>query len=102
MAFVLTVYLEAGVVFYLENNVGRVVDQHHQSAHPHIVGNVGETDENYGGNMMNHLLLEILKHKHTCMHAFKNMQQHKQQLHGCRLKPAWLKYQMIVCTDSLV
>lgn len=56
------------MVFYLENNVGGVVNQHHQSAHPHIVGNVGETDENYGGNMMNYLLPEILKHKHTCTH----------------------------------
>lgn len=38
--------------------------QHHNSANPHEVGTVGETDEAYGGDVMNHLLLEILEH--TC------------------------------------
>lgn len=40
------------------------MQQHHDSANPHEVGAVGETNEAYGGDMMNHLLLEILEH--TC------------------------------------
>lgn len=39
--------------------------QHHQSANPHKVGTVGETNEKYGGDVMNHLLLEILEHTET-------------------------------------
>lgn len=38
------------------------MQQHHQSANPHKVGTVGETDEEYGGDVMNYLLLEILEH----------------------------------------
>ena len=54
-------------MFYLEEEVGRVVHQHHQRANPHIVGTVGETDEEYGGDVMNYLLLEVLErtHEHT-------------------------------------
>ena len=39
--------------------------QHHQCANPHKVGTVGESDEEYGGDVMNHLLLEILEHTET-------------------------------------
>lgn len=39
--------------------------QHHQSANPHIVGTVGETNEEYRGDVMNYLLLEILEHTQT-------------------------------------
>lgn len=49
------------VAFYLQKEVRRVVHQHHQSADPHKVGAVGETNEEYGGDVMNHLLLEILE-----------------------------------------
>ncbi len=56
-----------GLVFYLQKKVRGVVHQHHQSANPHKVGTVGETNEEYGGDVMNHLLLEILEHtrEHT-------------------------------------
>lgn len=50
-----------GVVFYLEKEVRGVMHQHHQSANSHIVGTVGETNKEYGGNVMNYLLLEILE-----------------------------------------
>ena len=33
---------------------------HHKRAHPHKVGAVGEADEEYGGDVVNHLLLEVL------------------------------------------
>lgn len=62
MAF-FTGKLECGC-FYLQEEVRGVVHQHHQSANPHKVGTVGETDEEYGGDVMNHLLLEILEHTH--------------------------------------
>lgn len=38
------------------------MNQHHQSANPHKVGTVGETNEEYGGDVMNYLLLKILEH----------------------------------------
>lgn len=38
--------------------------QHHQSANPHKVGAVGEPDEEYGGDVMDDLLLEVLEHTH--------------------------------------
>lgn len=59
--------IEIHVMFYLEKEVRRIVHQHHQSANPHIVGTVGETDEEYGGDVMNDLLLEVLEHtrEHT-------------------------------------
>lgn len=41
------------------------MQQHHQSANSHKVGAVGETNEEYGGNVMNHLFLEILEHTKT-------------------------------------
>lgn len=40
------------------------MQQHNNSANSHKVGTVGETDEAYCGDVMNHLLLEILEH--TC------------------------------------
>lgn len=43
--------------------------QHHQSPNPHKVGTVGETNEKYGGDVMNHLLLEILKHTEATQHG---------------------------------
>lgn len=46
---------------YLHYEVGRVVQQHHKSTNPDKVGTVGETDEAYGGDVMNHLLLEVLQ-----------------------------------------
>lgn len=53
-------------VRYLEKKVRRVVHQHHQCANSHIVAAVGEADEEYGGNVMDYLLLEILQH--MCRH----------------------------------
>lgn len=38
------------------------MQQHHKSANSDKVGTVGETDEAYGGDVMNHLLLEVLQH----------------------------------------
>lgn len=46
---------------YLHYEVRRVVQQHHESANPDKVGTVGKTNEEYGGDMMNHLLLEVLQ-----------------------------------------
>lgn len=54
-----------GVVFYLEKEVRGVMHQHHQSANSHIVGTVGETNKENGGNVMNYLLLEILEDTET-------------------------------------
>lgn len=34
--------------------------KHNKRAHPHKVGAVGEADEEYGGDVVNHLLLEVL------------------------------------------
>lgn len=51
-------------MLYLQKEVRRVMYQHHQRADPHIVGTVGETNKEYGGNVMNYLFLEILEHTH--------------------------------------
>lgn len=48
------------MAFYLQKEVRRVMDQHDQSTDPHEVGTVGEANEKYGGDVMNHLLLKIL------------------------------------------
>lgn len=47
---------------YLHYEVRRVVQQHHKSTNSDKVGAVGEADEAYGGDVMNHLLLEVLYH----------------------------------------
>lgn len=55
--------------------------QHHQSADPHKVGTVGETNEEYGGDVMDHLLLEVLEHTHEhtqTTQCEEDMQSHKQ------------------------
>lgn len=49
-------------VIYLHDEIWRVVQQHHESTNSDKVGTVGETDEADGGDVMNHLLLEVLQH----------------------------------------
>ena len=44
------------------------MQQHHQSSHSQEVGAVGEADEEYGSDVMNNLLLEILEDSHTGIH----------------------------------
>lgn len=39
--------------------------KHHKRAHPHKVGAVGEADEEYGGDVVDHLLLEVLRRTRT-------------------------------------
>lgn len=38
---------------------------HHKRAHPHEVGAVGEADEEDGGDVVDHLLLEVLRRTQT-------------------------------------
>ena len=55
-----TSLLNWDVAFYLQQEVRGVVYQHHQRANPDEVGTVGEGDEEYCGDVMDHLLLEVL------------------------------------------
>lgn len=45
---------------YLEQDVRGVMKQHHQSADANVVSTVGETEQEDGGQMVNHLFFEIL------------------------------------------
>lgn len=48
--------------------------QHHQRADANVVGAVGETQQSDGGQMMNHLLSEVLvqKYKSTTLSTIKH------------------------------
>lgn len=46
---------------YLQQEVGWVVQQHHNCSNPYEVGAVGETNQWDGGNVMDDLFLKILQ-----------------------------------------
>lgn len=68
--------------------------QHHQSANPHIVGTVGETDEEYGGDVMNDLLLEVLEGTHR-PHNMKEMYRSITRPLGCGLESVMSRVQVL-------
>lgn len=55
-------------VSYLKKDVRGVMKQHDQSANANVVGTVGETQQEDGGQMVNHLFFKILA-KQTCVES---------------------------------
>lgn len=46
---------------YLQQEVGWIVQQHHNCTNPNVVVTVGEANQWDGGNVMNDLLFEVLQ-----------------------------------------
>lgn len=44
----------------LEQNVGGVMNRHHKGSYADVVWNPGETQKSHCGDVMNHLLFEVL------------------------------------------
>ena len=69
---------------YLEQDVRGVMKQHHQSANANVVSTVGETEQEDGGQMVNHLFFEILACKQEQSAQWSKMTMHQQKnLNSC-------------------